>query len=237
MRERMTNWFEHVRTRMASLDVEPCEQEEICAELAAHLEENFEGLRGSGIAEEEARIRTLSQVRDWDDLMRKIQNAKSKENYMNDRVRQFWLPALLTLFLYMGSLMLIQLFGPDPVMIAKRNAWTYIAPVVVVYLPWILSLPFIGAIGAYLSSRAGGSQRTMFLSVLSPAVPYTIFFLIGMPMILLLNNRIRHNILFSALLAGLVAWVIGPSLALLAGALLAKLFLSRGSQAPRVAGN
>jgi hypothetical protein len=132
--------------------------------------------------------------------------------------------------------MLIQVFGPDPVMIAKRNAWTYVAPVVVVYLPWILSLPFIGAIGAYLSSRAGGSQRTMFLSVLSPSVPYTIFFLIGMPMILLLNNRIWHNVLFSALFAGLVAWVIGPSLALLAGALLASLFLSRGSQATRVTG-
>ena len=155
---------------------------------------------------------------------------------MNDRVRQFWLPALLTLFLYMASLMLIQVFGPDPVMIAKRNAWTYIAPVVVVYLPWILSLPFIGAIGAYLSSRAGGSQRTMFLSVLSPALPYTVFFLIAMPMILILNNRI-NNILFSAILMGLAAWVIGPSLALLAGALLAKLFLSRGPQTPRVAGN
>ena len=156
---------------------------------------------------------------------------------MNDRVRQFWLPALLTLFLYMASLMLIQLFGPDPVMIAKRNAWTYIAPVVVVYLPWILSLPVIGAFGAYLSSRAGGSQRTMFLSVLSPAVPYALFFLIGMPMILMLNNRITHDILFSALLVGLVAWVIGPSLALLAGALLTKLFLSRSAQTPRVAGH
>jgi hypothetical protein len=223
----MADWQKLVRRRLNGLELDAFEREEVCAELAAHLEENFEGLRRRGLAEDEARSQTLSQVRDWSGLVRKIQNAKSKENFMNDRVRQFWFPALLTLFLYMASLMLIQLFGPDPVMIAKRNAWTYIAPVVVVYLPWILSLPFIGAIGAYLSSRAGGSQRTMFFSVLSPALPYAVFFAIGMPMILILNDRIRHNILFSALLAGLIAWVIAPSLALLAGALLAKLFLSR----------
>src|SRR5690242_1126018 len=190
----MRDWEKLVGGHLEGLALEPAERTEVIAELATHLEENFEGLRRRGLAEDEARSQTLSQVRDWSDLVRRIQNAKSKENLMNDRVRQFWLPALLTLFLYMGSLMLIQLFGPDPVMIAKRNAWTYVAPVVVVYLPWILSLPFIGAIGAYLSSRAGGSQRTMFLSVLSPAVPYTLFFLIGMPMILLLNNRIWHNI-------------------------------------------
>jgi hypothetical protein len=231
----MRNWEAIVERQLKGLALEPADSAEVITELAAHLAETCEEWRKQGMTEEQATQRTLSQVEDWQKLGRLIQNAKSKENLMNDRVRQFWLPALLTLFLYMASLMLIQLFGPDPVMIAKRNAWTYVAPVVVVYLPWILSLPFIGAIGAYLSSRAGGSQRTMFLSVLSPAVPYTLFFLIGMPMILLLNNRIWHSILFSALFAGLVAWVIGPSLALLAGALLAKLFLSRDSQTPRVA--
>lgn len=232
----MPDWKNIVAGRLDLLSLDPAEKAEVIIEVSAHLEETFEEMRRRGLAEAEAQNQTLSQVRDWSDLVRKIQNAKSKENVMNDRVRQFWLPALLTLFLYMGSLMLIQLFGPDPVMIAKRNAWTYIAPVVVVYLPWILSLPFIGAIGAYLSSRAGSSQRTMFLSVLSPAAPYTLFFLIGMPMILLLNNRIWHSMLFSALLAGLVAWVIGPSLALLAGALLAKLFLSRRLDSRRIVG-
>ena len=231
----MRDWETLVHKRLVGLALEPGQSNEVVEELAAHLEDSCREFRRQGLTESAAAGLALSQVKNWDSLRRRIQNAKSKENLMNDRVRQFWLPALLTLFLYMGSLMLIQLFGPDPVVIAKRNAWTYIAPVVVVYLPWILSLPFIGAIGAYLSSRAGGSQRTMFLSVLSPAVPYTLFFLIGMPMILLLNNRI-NNILFGALLAGLVAWVIGPSLALLAGALLAKLFLSRRLDSRRIAG-
>jgi hypothetical protein len=223
----MPDWKAIVEKRLDGLALNPGERVEVIAEVAAHLEENFEGLRRRGLAEDEARSQTLSQVQDWSGLARKIQNAKSKENLMNDRVRQFWLPALLTLFLFMASLMLIQLFGPDPVVIAKRNAWTLIAPVVVVYLPWILSLPLIGAFGAYLSSRAGGSQRTMFFSVLSPALPYTLTFLIGMPMILILNNRMTHDILFRALFAGLVAWVIAPSLALLAGALLVNGLLSR----------
>jgi len=47
------------------------------------------------------------------------------------RVAQFWLPAFLTLFSSMLFLLLIQFFGPDPVMIEPTKRLR-VTPVVVV---------------------------------------------------------------------------------------------------------
>ncbi len=131
----MPDWQKLVRRRLSGLAVEAAEREGICAELAAHLEENYDGLLQRGLPEEEAVRRTLSQVADWQDLRRRIETARTKENIMNDRVRQFWFPGLLTLVLWMGLLMLIQIFGPNPWIVARKSGWSHIAPVAVVYIP------------------------------------------------------------------------------------------------------
>lgn len=155
---------------------------------------------------------------------------------MTNRVRQLWLPGLLTLFTSVSLLMLIQFFGPRPQIVHPNDAynlslqlrsWSMIAPVMVVYVPWLLALLLIGALGAYLSHRAGASQRVVFLSILFPVLPYLTFFLIGFPLASILEEHVTHNIMFSAFLIGLLAWVLLPGGALLAGGLPAQLFLSR----------
>ena len=153
---------------------------------------------------------------------------------MNDRVKQFWLPALLTLLLSIGLLMFINVFGPNPWLVARKSSWSLIAPFAVVYLPWLLSLPPAGALGAFLAYRSGASQLTVFSSILFPVLPYLFFFLVGLPMIVILNHHIAHTILFSALFVGLFAWVLAPAAALLAGGLLTKIFLSRRPEARRI---
>jgi hypothetical protein len=40
----------------------------------------------------------------------------------------------------------------------------------VVYVPWLLMLPLCGAVGAYLSRRAGGERRTCFFAGLFPVI-------------------------------------------------------------------
>lgn len=145
---------------------------------------------------------------------------------MTNRVRQFWLPGLLTLTLSMVLLMVIQFIGPKPLVVGTHG-WRLLAPLAVIYVPWLLSLPAIGAMGAYLAGRAGASQRTAFLSILFPVLPYFGLFLIAFPVSLIVDDHVAHNIMFSALLMGLIAWVLLPGVALLAGGLPTHIFLSR----------
>src|SRR5271169_5182248 len=222
----MPDWEAPVNEQFAAISLEPEERREVIAELAGHLEERFEQLCGQGLSETAAVERALSQVKNWHSLRRRIQKARMKEDVMTDRVKQIWLPGFLTLFLSMILLMLIQFFGPQPV-IVSTSGWRMTAPVAVIYVPWLLSLLLIGAIGAYLAGRAGASPRAMLLSILFPVLPYSVFFAIWIPVSLILDDHISHNTMRSALLIGFVAWVVLPGVALLAGGLPVQLSWSR----------
>jgi len=93
----MRDWEALVEGHLTGLALEPAESAEVIVELAAHLAESCEELRRQGMTEEEAVKRTLSQVEDWQNLRRRIQSAKTKENIMSNRVKQFWLPSLVTM--------------------------------------------------------------------------------------------------------------------------------------------
>jgi len=233
----MRDWEALVEGHLTGLALEPAESAEVIAELAAHLAESCEELRRQGMTEEEAVRRTLSQVEDWQKLTRLIQTARTKENIMTNRVKQFWLPSLLTLLFSMGLLALIQVFGPNPWLVARKSGWSLVAPVAVVYLPWLLSLPLIGAMGAYLSNRGGGSQRAVFGSIVFPVLPYLVFFVVALPVMAIFNDQLAHNIMFGALFVGLFAWVLAPGAALFVGGLLAQYFLSRRLDSRRIAGS
>jgi hypothetical protein len=222
----MPDWNALVGEQLAGLLLEQDESCEVIAELAAHLEEGFAELRRQGWTEEAAVTRTLLQVKDWQDLRRKIQRARKKEDVMTDRVKQVWLPGFLTLFVSLMLLMAIQFFGPKPLFVST-SGWRMTAPVAVIYVPWLVSLLLIGAMGAYLAGRAGASPRAALLSTLFPVLPYSIFLVIWIPVSLILDDHVGHNAMFSALLMGLVAWVVLPGLALLAGGLPTHHFLSR----------
>jgi hypothetical protein len=222
----MRDWDALVRQQLACLALEAREMDEITTELAAHLEETFEELRQQGLTEEAAVERTLSQVRDWQSLRRRIQRARMKEDIMTDRVRQVWLPGFLTLFLSVMMLMAIQFIGPQPLFVSTSGRGMT-APVAVIYVPWLVSLLLIGAIGAYLAGRAGASLRATLLSIMFPVLPHSVFFAIWIPVSLILGDHISHNTMPSALLMGLVGWVVLPGAALLAGGLPVQLLRSR----------
>ncbi len=222
----MRDWNALVRERLDGLSLEPEERREVVAELAAHLEETFEGLRREGFSEEAAAERALTQVKDWRSLRGKIQKARRREDAMTDRVRQVWLPGFLTLFLSMMLLMAIQFFGPKPLVLSPHG-WRVMAPMAVIYVPWLLCLVPIGAMGAYLSVRAGASRRGTFVSTVFPVLPYFVFFIAAFPVCVILDDHVAHNVVLSALWVGLVAWVILPSVALLAGAFPVQVLKSR----------
>jgi hypothetical protein len=130
----------------------------------------------------------------------------------------------VTLLLSMVLLAVIQVYGPNPRVSPMPGGKLRMIPVAVVYVAWLVFLPFIGALGAYLSKRAGAGPRAMFASILFPVFPYVAFFVIGLPIAILLDDHIAHNIMIPAFFVGLTAWVIFPAAALLSGGLACSAF-------------
>jgi len=227
----MADWEEIVRRELAGLALGPEERREVVAELAAHLEETCEAMLRRGVSEDEALRRTLWQAGDWRHLRKRIQAARSKEGSMTDRVRQWWLPGFVALFLSMMLLMANEFMGIKPLIVSAHGSQLS-APVAVIYVPWLLLLVPIGAMAAYLAGQAGGSQRAMFVSTVFPVLPHLGFFLIVFPVVLILDDHVAHNIMTSALFMSLAAWVLLPGVALLAGGLPTQLLVSR-RQGPR----
>ncbi len=233
----MYDWVQVVREQLASLALPDEDAAQVFDELADHLEETYQSLRNEGLSEQAAIGRVLEGVGDWRVLQRKIESSRKKEFIMTKRVAQFWFPAFVTLLLSMALLALIQIFGPNPwVTTATARGWRFVAPVAVVYVSWLFTLPFIGALGAYLSHRAGGHARVVFSSVVFPVLPYLAFFLIALPIALILDDHIAHNLMIPAFFVGLCAWVILPGAALLAGGWPVQHFTSRHSSG-RIATN
>jgi hypothetical protein len=215
----MPDWQEIVRQRLAGLELEDADSAEVVEELASHLDEQHQSLLDNGITEEIATQSVVQQVADWRDLKSKIESSRSKETPMNRRVSKFWLPAFLTILLAMSFLMIIEALGFQPWVSSAWGGPQGTLPVAVVYLPWLVTLPFVGALGAYLSRRAGARPLTVFSSVIFPVLPYLVFFVIGLPTALILDGHIAHNIVPSAFVVGFGAWVLLPAIALLAGGL------------------
>ncbi len=142
---------------------------------------------------------------------------------MNDRVKQLWLPGFLTFLLSTCLLALNQIFGPKPWALMKVGQ----LPMVLFFIPWLLSLPLVGAVGAYLSCRAGGSRRAIFSSIVFPVLPFLASILVVLPVSLVFDYFIAHNIAPMALLMALLGWVLAPGVALLAGGLPTRHLLSR----------
>src|SRR5438552_15488269 len=219
----MLNWQKLVRQRLSGLALDGPEKNEVHAELAAQLEESYESLRTKGLPEQAAMQQTLAQVADWQDLCRKIQIARTvKENLMNDRVRQLWLPGLLTFMLSTGTLALLQIFGPKPWVVALRG----VLPVGLMYVPWLLSLPLVGAMGAFLSYRAGGSRRAIFFSIVFPVMPFLASILLVLPVSLIFDRFIAHIIARMYLVLALLCWVLFLGVACMLGGLLSTLICS-----------
>jgi hypothetical protein len=101
------------------------------------------------------------------------------------------------------------------------------------FAPWLVSLPFLGALGAYISSRAGGSQRTALLASIFPVLALTGAFLSMFPIDMIIEpiigRQVDFNIVAASLLRDGIDWILVPGAALLVGGLLVHLLFSRRS--------
>src|SRR6201998_891433 len=173
----MHDWRLLVQQRLAGLHIEDGEATQVVGDIAGALEERYQSFLREGLSEDSASQRALESVNDWQDLKRKLESSRNKETNVNKRVTQFWFPAFVTLALSMVLLAVIQIFGRDPgIDNPLRDGRLRMTPVAVVYVSWLIFLPLIGALGAYLSHRAGGRRLTVFSSIVFPVFPYMVFF-------------------------------------------------------------
>ena len=229
----MLDWKALVEQRLAGLGLEPEETTEVVAEIAAHLEDTCEEMRRQGMTEEEAVGRALLQAGNWRDLQRKICAAKRREQPMKKRVWQLWVPGFLTLILSMLFLTALYRLG-----LRGRLVWS--GPIaILLYTPWLAGLPFIGALGAYISSRAGGSRANVIFVSVFPALALTGAFLLMFPIGLAVQgvtgSQGDFSIVATVLLKDGIGWIVVPGVALLVGGLLAHALLNARSSSQRTA--
>jgi hypothetical protein len=186
----MPDWAELVGQRLANLALEERERREVIAELAGHLEETYEASRQRGASHDEAIRGALLQVDNWNQLQQEIYLARRKENVMNARTSRLWIPSLVTLTASFITLVGFAFLGLKPGPLGSRpdhENWsghlvggiiTGLSYAVNEYTVWLMVLPFIGALGASLSRRAGGTLREILISGVFPAVAWLVIVLV-----------------------------------------------------------
>jgi|SRR5580704_487887 hypothetical protein len=214
----MPDWKTLVRERMGTLGFSWAQEEEIVSELASHLEDCYEEFRTQGICKSEAVERSLEQVAAWPSLSGKIKRAKRKEEMMNHRTKTLWLPALISLTAAMVFLMASTIVARQPWVLAGRfinvpTSTTNTNYQMAAYLPWLISLPLCGAVGAYFSCRAGGGRAARLVAGLFPWI--ALFGLIGFLTVIGRIVPFQHQ--WIRFVTGLLLVSVPPGIALFLG--------------------
>jgi hypothetical protein len=185
----MLDWEKLVSRRLAQLALDERERQEVITELAGHLEETYEAYRQKEASHDEAIRCALLQVNNWDTLQQEIHIARTKENAMNARTSRLWVPSLVTLATSFITLVAFGFLGLPPGPLGSRphhEEWSshLITGIrsgqdtVNEYTIWLMVLPFVGALGARLSRRAGGTLRDVIISGVFPALAWLTIVLI-----------------------------------------------------------
>ncbi len=226
----MRDWRKFVQVQLAGLPLSPGTKADVVDELGGHLEEVCEGLQRQGMTEELAAQHAMRQVTDWNALQRHIRNAKEREDLMHNRVRQLWFPGILTLTLSTGLLPTLLQLGLEPRIVSWSGPDT-----ILFYVPWLLTLPLFGALGAYISLCAGGSARAILFSGIFPMLSLASCFFVILPLSIVLDRSLAFHLTLAGFLGLLLSWVVAPGAALLIGALPIQILHARKMHSQRVA--
>ncbi len=226
----MHDWEALVSNRMENLRLADGARREIVRELAVHLEEIYDDARAHGANENDARAQTLGSIRDWRRLARDVQREKETFMSLTPFRRKVVVPGLVAVLLAAIALTITsvlhrmgsqQIFYPVPM-----NYGLY----AVFNVPWLISLPIAGAVGAWLSRRFGGNAWQRLTAAMFPPLLYVAAFAFAfaaglvVTLIMLLLGRYQGDHASGAewaarLTSAFLPWIVAPALASLVGAL------------------
>ena len=212
----MHDWKHLVRAHLRGLELSDSRREEIVAEFASHLEDHFNELRRGGLSESESIQRALDEIPNWRKLCCRINRAAREEEKMTQRTKSLWIPGFA-----MVAVMLAGLIGAF-----RANMYPYGLIVtsdysLLIYVPWLVSLPLIGALGAYWSRRSGGESSTALRACLIPVAVLIAMFLASTPVTVfwIFRSVLSLGRQMAYLSSCSLHWVVYPSLLLFLGAL------------------
>jgi hypothetical protein len=134
---------------------------------------------------------------------------------MSMRLRQLWAPVLFTALISVAvqfvALRVPQL--PPWVFFTRNGVSIVLAPL------WMLALPFIGALGAWLSLRAGGSTRDRLLTALGSAWLMGGIMTAGVLLSPIFERHFSLSIKLTAYILYMIAGCLVPAILLALGAL------------------
>ena len=207
----MPDWLAYVSERLSGLALSEAESLQVREELAAHLEDNYLSLRAQGISGSEAVRLTCDQVSSWQELHRDILAAKLGA-FMQNRVSQLWIPGLVTLFGSAALLAIFEIAGLRPLVIHPGNPSS-----IVLYFPWLLTLPLFGALGAYVSLRARANGLAVHCASAFPALIMAAALFAVFLVALVLDRHGSLRIVTTAFAAAILNWFLLPGFFLLLG--------------------
>jgi hypothetical protein len=219
----MPDWIAYVKARFGTVLLAKLEEQEIIEELAAHLEDTYLSLRAEGVGEPEARRLARQPVDNWQELRNEILSAK-EEGRMQGRIEQIWVPSLVTFVASYVSLAFLQWAGARPLVEHPSDPGR-----VMLCLPWLLMLPFIGAIGGYLSRRSNGVGWRVYVAASLPALVLGVLFILLVPVAMVVDAQVPASVKGAGFLAGMLSWVILPAAALSLGAALQRFGRTRSA--------
>jgi hypothetical protein len=213
------DWQKFARERLDLGSLERAQQDEIAVEMAGHLEDLCESYQSRGLGDSDAACRACDQVRSWGRLSRRIRRAMRKRG-INDRTRQLWLPGLASLTAGNLFLMAVSYASLQPRMVIERSTtWFPALALMVGYAPWLAAQPLVGALGAWLSQRAGGGRAMRLCAGLFPSIVMLACWGLFIPASAALERDVwatRHP---GYLVLGALVWIVPAAMGLLFGCL------------------
>ncbi|MGH9865077.1 MAG: hypothetical protein ACRD4H_06650 [Candidatus Acidiferrales bacterium] len=222
MRDWRPDWLKEAARKLARAKFSAAEREEVSRELAGHLEDLCSDARRNGLGESSAADRAFAELNEDARLGPNLRRAR-EENTMNDRTKHLWLPGVTILLTSAISLAIFQLVGFSPYFPSGWNGNTsneiFLRHSLMINVPWLCVLPFLGAAGAYWARRAGSGRAIQSAVGLFPAIVFLAMFLVIFPVTFAIDRFLPANIYFHILAGVMLSWVVIPAVALLLGIL------------------
>lgn len=227
MRDHPQDWRQETRRKLADSKLTREEREEISRELAGYLED----LCADAPDLDELTVAQCAAAELHEDqhLGATLYHAR-KENAMrlNDRTKRFWFPGMSMLLASAGFLAILQVAGFRPYFV---TLWLRGGPAtphglgwpLMLYLPWLCFLPFLGAAGTYWSRRAGGGAAVQAMAGFFCAFVFLAIFVTVLLFAFVIGgitgNVSEPQTLSPEFAGAVMSWIVIPALALMLGVL------------------